>query len=254
MILLKIHKPGRLHLHSPLGGARSLVSLLSSERHRFGFMVVTTVFLAVVVIFVERVSGWLARSPQHLIEIPTVIENRDANQNGIPDALDFVNGARREVQHRTRYDAAYYAGGYPPEGRGACSDVIWRAFQEAGYDLKRMVDEDIKKRPSSYGKTGAHPDPNIDFRRVANLVVFFHRHGQELTNEVIPGDKDNLIEWQPGDIVVFGPPWEHIGIISDRRRPDGVPFVLNNAAPVASESDYLLRWPSKITHHFRYSQ
>ncbi|MEW6182824.1 MAG: DUF1287 domain-containing protein [Bacillota bacterium] len=212
------------------------------------------ILIAIMVLFLGWVLSRLGHNPHEYLDIPQVVENMDANRNSIPDALDFVKGARREVQNHTQYDAAYYSGGYPPEGRGACSDVIWRAFREAGYDLKGMVDEDIRKTPAAYGRTGVLPDPNIDFRRVTNLVVFFERHGRELTNKVIPGDKDNLIEWQPGDIVVFGPPWEHIGIISDRRRPDGVPFVLNNAAPVASEDDYLLRWPSRVTHHFRYSK
>jgi uncharacterized protein YijF (DUF1287 family) len=170
----------------------------------------------------------------------------------VPDALDFVAGARREVQRRTRYDAGYYAGGYPPEGRGACTDIVAQAFREAGYDLKKMVDEDIRRAPAAYGETGKHPDPNIDFRRVANLTVFFRRHAQELTTMVRPGDRENLTQWQPGDIVVFGPPYEHIGIISDKRRPDGVPYLIHNAAPVAAEGDFLLRWPSQITHHFRY--
>ncbi|MEW6771997.1 MAG: DUF1287 domain-containing protein [Bacillota bacterium] len=194
---------------------------------------------------------WKLR-PGPRLEIPLVVAEHDANRNGVPDALDFVAGARREAERRTRYDAGYYAGGYPPEGRGACTDIVAQAFREAGYDLKKMVDEDIRRAPAAYGETGKHPDPNIDFRRVANLTVFFRRHAQELTAVVRPGDRENLTQWQPGDIVVFGPPYEHIGIISDKRRPDGVPYLIHNAAPVATEGDFLLRWPSRITHHFRY--
>ncbi|HIE11847.1 MAG TPA: DUF1287 domain-containing protein [Desulfotomaculum sp.] len=156
-----------------------------------------------------------------------------------------------EVKRGTSYDAGYYAS-HPPEGRGACTDVIWRAFREAGYDLKKMVDDDIRAAPEAYGSTGSRPDPNIDFRRVSNLAVFFKRHAQELTTEVRPGDQENLANWQPGDIVLFGPPYEHIGIISDKRRSDGVPLLIHNAGPRAAEGDYLLHWPSRITHHFRY--
>lgn len=185
-------------------------------------------------------------------EVPLSVAPFDNNQNGIPDALDLVAGARGEVSKHTYYDAAYYAGGYPPDGRGACTDVVWQAFKAAGYDLKVMADEDIRRNKASYGRTGERPDPNIDYRRVTNLVVFFQRHGRELTTEIIPGNVENLQEWQPGDIVTFGPKYEHIGIISDKRRRDGVPLVIHNGGPYASEGDILERWPSRITHHFRW--
>lgn len=31
-------------------------------------------------------------------------------------------------------------GGYPPDNIGVCIDVVWRAFANAGYSLKDMVD------------------------------------------------------------------------------------------------------------------
>jgi hypothetical protein len=185
-------------------------------------------------------------------EVPQLISSQDQNLNGIPDAIDIVKGARQEVERGTVYDGAYFPGGYPPEGIGACTDVIWRAFNNAGYNLKKMVDEDIKKNPKAYGVTGRKPDPAIDFRRVRNLQVFFKLHGQELTTEVIARDVNNLTNWQAGDIVVFGLPLEHIGIISDLRGRDGVPLIIHNAGPKASEGNYLLSWPSKITYHFRF--
>jgi len=191
-------------------------------------------------------------SLEERIDIPFIVSSQDQNENGISDVLDIVNGAREEVEQGTQYDGSYYQGGYPPEGKGACTDVIWRALKAADYNLKEMVDEDIQNAPAAYGETGSNPDPNIDFRRVRNLQIFFERHGQELTTEVKPGDVDNLIYWQAGDIIVFGPPLEHIGIISDRRRRDGVPFVIHNAGPRATEGDYLLHWPSEIVHHFRF--
>lgn len=185
-------------------------------------------------------------------EVPLRISSHDENQNELPDALDFVAGARQEVDNHTIYDGSYYQQGYPPEGRGACTDVIWRAFRQGGYDLRAMVDEDIRKDPGEYGETGQHPDSAIDYRRVQNLQVFFQRHGKVLTTELKPGDKTNLIEWQPGDIVVFALPQEHIAIISDRRRRDGVPYIIHNAGPLASEADYLQHWPTPIIYHFRF--
>ncbi len=53
-------------------------------------------------------------------EVPLRISQHDENGNGIPDALDLVAGARREVTGHTLYDASYYQGGYPPEGWGSC--------------------------------------------------------------------------------------------------------------------------------------
>jgi uncharacterized protein YijF (DUF1287 family) len=184
--------------------------------------------------------------------VPTVIPSQDQNHNGIPDSIDLVNGARQEVTRRTWYDNSYYQGGYPPEGRGDDADVIWRAFRAAGYNLKDMVDADILAVPYVYGYVNNKPDPNIDFRKVANLDLFFQRHAIQETTKVEPGDPGNLVQWQPGDIVVFGSPPDHIAIISDRRRKDGVPLVIHNAGPWATEGDYLLRWHSKILHHFRY--
>lgn len=146
----------------------------------------------------------------------------------------------------------YYAGGYPPAGEGVCTDVIWPAFQAAGNNLKGLVDEDIRRNVSAYPAVKGRPDPNIDFRRVRNLTVFFQRHDLSLPLEVRPGDASNLVQWQGGNIMVFAPPFEHITIVSDRRRRDGVPYLLHNAGPVAGGSDGLLNWPSPITNHFRF--
>jgi len=185
-------------------------------------------------------------------QVPLQISSEDHNSNNIPDALDLVQGARQEVEIGTVYDASFYSGGYPPQDKGCCTDVIWRAFEAAGYDFKAMVDEDIKNYPGAYGTTGRQPDPDIDFRRVKNLQVFFKHHGQELTTEVKPGEVENLKQWQPGDIVVFGNPLEHIGIISDKRLKSGVPLVIHNGGPRASEANALQLWPSKIIYHFRF--
>lgn len=50
--------------------------------------------------------------------------------------------------------------------------------------------------------------------------------------------------------MVWGTPYEHIGIISDRRRTDEVPLVIHNEGPVARENDAIRYWPGKITHIF----
>lgn len=221
----------------------------------------------IAVLIVLAASVWLwdwekgriaSLSPTNILQpkpaciVPQWVSSQDQNHNGVPDSIDIVRGAREEVTRGTVYDSSYYQG-YPPEGRGACTDVIWRAWAAAGYDLKKMVDDDIRMSPAAYDETGNHPDPNIDFRRVANLQVFLARHAQELTTNINPNDVENLTEWQPGDIVIFGGRLEHIGVISDQRGRDGVPLMIHNSGPTAREDQfYLTNWPTPITHHFRF--
>lgn len=176
----------------------------------------------------------------------------DKNNDGIDDLKQIVIGAKAEVIRKPQYLSAYYQGGYPPATEGVCTDLVWRAMRDAGYDLKALVDKDIRENLSEYSRIVGKPDPNIDFRRVANLIVFFRKYGKELTKEIKPGDVENLYQWQAGDLVTFGYPHEHIAIVSDKRRNDGVPFILHNSGPTPSETDQLQSWPSQITGHFRY--
>ncbi|MGE5416387.1 MAG: DUF1287 domain-containing protein [Acidobacteriota bacterium] len=190
--------------------------------------------------------------PERICKVPLQVGKTDSNHNGVPDALDIVAGARLEVANHTQYDGSYCSGGFPPPDKGVCSDVIWRALRAIDYDLKTEIDRDISEVPQVYGSTGQRPDPNIDFRRVRNLKVFFQRHGQVLTTQIKPWDVKNLVQWQPGDIVVYAKPYEHIGIVSDKRRADGVPLLIHNGGPYASEADVLQDWPSTLVYHFRF--
>jgi uncharacterized protein YijF (DUF1287 family) len=162
--------------------------------------------------------------------IPKIEIDHDQDKDGIKDLADIVEGARKDAANKPVYKSAYYNGGYPPPTEGVCTDVIWRAFQNAGYSLKDMVDQDIKKNLKSYPRVEGRPDPNIDFRRVPNLDSFFKRHATILTTEIIPYNLENMKQWQAGDIVVFGKPIEHIAIVSDVRRTDGVPYIIQRGA------------------------
>ncbi len=186
------------------------------------------------------------------MEIKRLLSGKDTDNDGLDDLEDIVAGGRAEVARGPAYASAYYSGGYPPENEGVCTDVIWRAFRDAGYNLKEMIDKDIRESTGAYPRVAGRPDPNIDFRRVPNLVTFFERHAESLTTEVRPYDRENLIHWQGGDIVVFGPPLWHIGIVSDERREDGVPLLIHNGGPCPSENDMLLEWPGPIQYHFRF--
>ncbi|MGI6492684.1 MAG: DUF1287 domain-containing protein [Pelotomaculum sp.] len=219
--------------------------------------------IVVVAVSIWGLSEWAYRSsklppmgPQGLIgqrcQVEKVVLDSDQDGDGIYDLDDIVQGARKDLEARPLYKDAYYAGGYPPENEGVCTDVIWRALQNAGYDLKGMMDRDIQEHTEDYPRVAGAPEPNIDFRRVANQESFFKKYAAQLTTEIIPWDPENLKQWQGGDIVVFGPPYEHVGVVSDRRRPDGVPLLIHNAGPYTREDSGLLNWPSPLTYHFRF--
>lgn len=169
----------------------------------------------------------------------------DADGDGVDDWTDVVLGARAYIATDPHYQSKYYAGGYPDDGLGVCTDVIWQALQAAGYDLKALVDADIAACPEAYPHITT-PDSNIDFRRVNTLDTFFRRHAQVLTCGLSDGQ-----QWQPGDIVVFGDR-AHIGLCSDRRNRQGIPFLIHHGNPIdeAVERNDIPRMT--VTGHFRW--
>lgn len=185
------------------------------------------------------------------VTIPDTYVQVDNNHNDIPDPLDIVIAAREEVKNRTKYESNYHAGGYPPDDEGVCTDVIWRGLLGANILLKDAMDQDIAGSAHSYPRVNGKPDPNIDFRRVPNQYVFLERTAESLTTDLIPGDIDNLKEWQPGDIVVFLDGYHHIGIVSDRRAKDGTPYFIHNNPPFAAEVK-LTSFRTPIAGHFRW--
>ena len=189
--------------------------------------------------------------PINKVEVPDESSKVDKNENGIADPIDIVNSARKEAEQKTTYKDAYYIGGYPPDGEGVCTDVIWRGFKGINVSIKDLIDKDIKENIAKYRGVNGKPDPNIDFRRVLNQDVFFKRNSVQLTTEFKEGDINNLKEWQPGDIIVFIEGYEHIGIISDKRDEDGIPYVIHNSHPCASEAK--LSWYHNPIHgHYRW--
>lgn len=154
----------------------------------------------------------------------------------------IVQGALDYVGTHPQYASRYYAGGWPDDGYGVCTDVVARALLAAGYDLQTLMAEDIATDPEAYGIET--PDPNIDFRRVSNQQMWLSRHATSLTCDISDVDA-----WQGGDIVVFH---EHVGVVSDRRCADGVPYVIHHEGPwqAAYEQDVLQR-RSDILGHYR---
>lgn len=164
----------------------------------------------------------------------------DADGDGVDDQTDILSAALRYVQTKPVYRSEYYTGGYPDDGCGVCTDVVAFALRDAGYDLQALVATDITDHPDDYGLDA--PDPAIDFRRVRNLKVFFARHAAQLTCDVHAID-----EWQGGDIAIFD---SHIGIVSDRRNENGVPYLIHHNAPsqLSYEEDVLEERDDLVMH------
>ena len=182
------------------------------------------------------------------VKVPQEYSKVDKNKNGIADPLDIVKAAREEAHSRTKYKDAYYSGGYPPEGEGVCTDVIWRGLEGIDVNLKNLIDEDIKNNKSNYWRIDSKPDPNIDFRRVPNQLVYFQEHCMSLTTEMNPNDIENLKQWQPGDIIITLKPYEHVAIVSDKRNSKGVPYIIHNTPPYAVECPYIFDGVQAVGH------
>ena len=224
---------------------------MKSNKKLIIFVVIELLILIAIVIVALNIEEYPVTNNQKVyyaedFGIEVIKSDNDKNQNGIDDYTDILLGAKKEAENKPIYKSQYYSGGYPPESEGVCTDVIWRAFKNAGYSLKDMVDEDIKNNVEAYPRVGGAPAPNIDFRRVPNLKVFFERNAKVLTT-----DLEQIGEWQPGDIVVFGN--DHVAIISDKRNEQGIPYIIHNASQPNREEDAIIWWKNSrgITGHYR---
>lgn len=173
--------------------------------------------------------------------------------NTSPQLKQLVESAIDQTRVTTGYDPSYvgidYPGGDVPLETGVCSDVVVRAFRKAGIDLQKEIHDDMGRAWSVYSKKwGARrPDPNIDHRRVLNLMTYFDRQGKTLP---ITTDRDDYL---PGDIVTWdlSSGIEHIGIVVNTWSEVGRGYmIVHNIGAGARSEDVLLNW--KITGHYRY--
>ena len=173
--------------------------------------------------------------------IEDYISSKDQDGDGIDDQTDMLKGAKDYVATKPKYKSKYYEGGYPDDGYGVCTDVVAQAMKAAGYDLMALVNADIAEHGADYNIE--KPDPNIDFRRVRNLNVYFQHTAISLSTDI-----NEIDQWQGGDIIVFK---KHIGIISDKRNADGIPFLIHhsNPAQVNYEQDRLADRDDIIGHY-----
>ncbi|HET9409238.1 MAG TPA: DUF1287 domain-containing protein [Candidatus Sulfotelmatobacter sp.] len=166
----------------------------------------------------------------------------------------LVAAAMERTHHRVRYVPDYvripYPGGDVPADTGVCTDEVVRSYRAVGIDLQKEVHEDMVRHFAEYPNQRrwrlAHPDANIDHRRVPNLQVFFRRKGESLpittrAHDYSPGD---LVTWDLGGNV------PHIGIVVDHKGSSGRYMVVHNIGEGPKMEDVLFNW--KITGHYRY--
>jgi len=171
-----------------------------------------------------------------------------------PYFKQLADSAYTLTKDRVVYDPTYYSIDYPmgdvPDGKGVCTDVVIRAYRKLGTDLQALVHRDMKRHFSSYPKNWGlkRPDPNIDHRRVPNLMTYFKRQGASLRvtqkgEDYLPGD---VVSWNLGGGIT------HIGVVSDvpsRTHPNRFQMIHNIGEGQVVE-DCLFSY--QITGHFRY--
>ncbi len=167
----------------------------------------------------------------------------------------LVAAAIERTQHSVRYVSDYvripYPGGDVPADTGVCTDEVIRSYRAVGVDLQKEVHEDMLRNFSAYPNQRrwrlAHPDSNIDHRRVPNLMIFFQHKGESLPITT------RAIDYAPGDLVTWdlGGNVPHIGIVVDQKtRWSGQYMVVHNIGEGPRMEDVLFNW--KITGHYRY--
>ena len=176
--------------------------------------------------------------------IEKYISKIDFDNDGIDDETDILESTKKYLATKPKYKSKYYMGGYPNDNYGVCTDVVSFGLKGAGYDLKKLVNEDINNHKELYGIDVI--DENIDFRRVKNLKIYFENNAIKLTNDIY-----DISNWQGGDIVIFN---NHIGIVSDKRNKKGITFVLHHANPyqLHYEED-ILEQRKDIVGHYKVS-
>lgn len=172
--------------------------------------------------------------------------------NAPPQLRRLIDGAVGQLGVTRGYDPSYvqltYPGGDVPKETGVCSDVVVRAFRNAGVDLQKEVHDDMTRSFSDYPRRWglSRPDSNIDHRRVPNLMIYFQRSGKSLPISA------NSNDYQPGDVVIWdlGGGVDHIGIVTDMwSESETRCFIVHNIGAGVQIEDVLFRW--RITGHYR---
>ncbi len=178
-----------------------------------------------------------------------------------------ADGAKKQLEIKARNifieesnEPNYYKGGDPPSGWALNTDIIARAFKEAGFDLRILINEDITKNFKEYPVKAiwnqSVPDIDIDYRRIQNMEVFFERNASVLTLKFDAASDENLNKWMPGDVVFFDMDEDgysdNVGIISDATTRNGSPKIIYNYIDPGFTTEADILGSKIITGHYRY--
>ena len=209
-------------------------------------LLVSFLILSAIIIWLLYTLNYIPhrKYSNEVFNIKTYTSSMDKDNDGIDDQTDILNSVREYIETNPKYKSKYYAGGYPDDEYGVCTDVVAFGLKGAGYDLMELVNEDIKNNRNNYNIDII--DKNIDFRRVQNLKIYFENNAISLTT-----DAYDIENWQGGDIVIFE---NHIGIVSNNRNRNGVTFIIHHANPFQKyyEED-ILELREDIVGHYRIS-
>ena len=198
-------------------------------------------------------AGALPAAPEAALPDPGLTQKaRAALPAGETFPLKLAHAALDRTRYTVKYEPAYVRLDYPngdvDPATGVCTDEIIRACRALGFDLQKLVHEDMKGNFSKYPKNWglSRPDKNIDHRRVPNLQTFFKRQGADLPVTQEPGD------YRPGDIVTCTVPPHLPHIMMVVPAPDGgsTPWVVHNIGRGPQLEDNLFTYP--LTGHYRW--
>ena len=202
---------------------------------RFGNYLVLFLILILTVISFYK-TGLYDKIFKKSSTIEIIKSDIDKDNDGMDDYSDILEGAKKFIKDEPKYKSKYYDGGYPTDEYRVCTDLIWYALDNAGYDFKTLIDEDIKTNKDAYDSDVG--DTNIDFRRVRNIKVYLDRNVRSLSL---------YKDFNPGDIVVYK---NHIAIVSDKVNKRKENYIIHQHAFYNYEDDGLFR--DEIIGHYRW--
>lgn len=190
---------------------------------------------------------------RRLFLLLVLTDNVSQAQTSAPTFAErLVKAAMERTTQTVRYEPAYvrldYPGGDVPADTGVCTDEVIRSYRALGFDLQKLVHEDMKRAFSAYPKIWGlkSTDKNIDHRRVPNLQTFFKRRGVSL-----PVTR-NAADYQPGDLITctVPPHLPHIAIVVPALDGGETPWIVHNIGQGPKCENRLFEFP--LTGHYRF--
>ena len=164
----------------------------------------------------------------------------------------LVQAAMERTKLTVRYEPAYVRLDYPngdvPADTGVCTDEVIRCYRQLGFDLQKLVHEDMKRAFAAYPKIWGlkSTDKNIDHRRVPNLQTFFKRRGASLPMT------QNAADYLPGDLITctVAGRLPHIAIVVPALDGRATPWIVHNIGQGPKCENRLFEFP--LTGHYRF--